>query len=395
MIEPLLLIVAGTLAGSLTGMIPGIHPNTVIFTFLPIYFIFRPDFILFMSFIAGMGVSHTLHDFLPALFLKAPESDNALASLPGLEMVANGEGRKAFTLTLIGGLTSVCVFILSIPLMAIIIPSIYPFLESIMLYILLFFLFFIILESKSRVKAVIVAALSGTLGIVTLNSGFRQQFILMPIFAGLFAVPAVLYSLKNKVEIPEQKDKYRISFKEIEAGGTGFLAGILAGIVPGIGAAISTTFLTPLMDSEDSSFITGLGGVNTSDILISFLALYLIGRPRAGSSVALKTVSSVGVADAGFMIGASIFASGIAGILALKNLDLFLLIVKKIDFKWLGLTTLGVISLVVWFTTGFYGFLIMGTSAFIGGLALISNCWAASMSVLIVPALTYYSGGFI
>ncbi|MFO7793355.1 MAG: tripartite tricarboxylate transporter permease [Candidatus Nanohaloarchaea archaeon] len=395
MLEILLYITIGVLAGSLTGIIPGIHPNTVIFTILPFYFVIQPDFISFMAFISGLSVSHTLNDFLPALFLKAPEAENALSSLPGLDMVAEGEGRKAFMLTLVGGITSVYVFILALPVIYVGLKLVYEYIESVMGFILLFFLFFIILESESRINAVIVSILSGTLGLLTLNSGFQQQFILMPIFAGLFALPAILYSLTQEIGIPGQKKNWNIGEKNVLSGCTGFGAGLLAGIVPGIGAAIATTFLTPLMDSERENFMVGLGGVNTSDILISFLALYLIGSPRSGSSVALQTISDVRLPQIMFLIGCCLFASGIAGITAMKNLDFFLKIVRKFDFRTLAFFTVSAICITVGYTTGLYGFLVFGVSSFIGTVALLKNSWAASMSVLIYPALSYFGIGFI
>ncbi len=395
MIEILAVIILGTLVGVFTGLTPGIHPNTVVFTFLPFYFVFNPDFILFMSFISGLTVSHTLHDFLPALFLKAPEAENALASIPGLEMVAEGEGRKAFVLTLIGGLTSIYVFILGLPILFLFLSFIYPYIESVMLYILLFFLFFIIFNSQSSLNAALVTVLSGSLGLLTLNTGFQQQFILMPVFAGLFAVPAITYSLFQEFGIPDQEESFSIEGENIFSGGTGFLAGLLAGIVPGIGAAIATSFLTPLMDTDSKKFMTGLGGVNTSDILISFLALYLIGKPRTGSSVALQTISEVTFAQIGFLVGACIFGSGIAGILALKNLDIFLGLVERVNFRILGLSTLTLITGIVGLTTGFYGILVYSTASFIGTVALLKGSWAACMSVLILPAVSFFSGGFI
>lgn len=388
-------ILVGVALGSLTGMIPGIHPNTVIFSTLPFYFVINPEFSSFMALISGLTVSHTLHDFLPALFLKTPEAESALSTLPGLEMVQEGLGRKAFILTVIGGLTSIVVFILVLPVLFLLLSSIYVYLERVMFFILLFFLFFIILESESSFWAAIVAALSGFLGLLTLNSGFSQQFILLPVFAGLFAVPALLYSLKTDFEVPDQKKSFVISKQNIEGGSGGFLSGLLAGIVPGIGAAIATTFLTPLMNSDREKFLTGLGAVNTSDILISFLALYLIGKPRTGSSVALETVSTVTLPEVGFLIGCCIFAAGIAGILSIKNLDLYLKAVKKVKFSWLAWTTLALIFALIIYTTGIYGAIVFFTSSFAGTVAMLTNSRAACMTVLIFPALTFFSTGFI
>lgn len=394
MIEPILAVTLGVAAGVLTGLIPGIHPNTVVFTVIPFYFIYQPEFTVFMAFISGLSISHTLHDFLPALFLKAPEAESALSSLPGIEMVQEGMGRKAFVLTVIGGLTSSTVFVVILPVLFLVLEAVYPILNQFMAFILIFFLLFIVFESRSVFNAILITGLSGFLGVSVL-SGPQQQFILLPVFSGLFAVPAVSYSIFRDFEIPEQKDRFQISSSRIKEGFAGFGSGLVAGVIPGIGAAVSTTFLTPFMDSDREGFLTGLGGVNTSDILVSFLALYLIGRPRSGSSVALQMISEVRIPEVFFLIGCSLLGAGLSGILSLKVLDLFLELVGKVDFRFLGLSVLTLIFSIVFFTTGFYGIVVLLTSCFIGFIALLTECRASCMAVLIIPALTYFSGSFM
>ena len=394
MIEPVLAVSLGVAAGIFTGLIPGVHPNTVVFTTIPFYFIYRPEFSLFMAFISGLSISHTLHDFLPALFLKAPEAESALSSLPGIEMVQEGLGRKAFVLTVIGGLSSSTIFVIVLPVLFLVLEAVYPVLNQFMEFILIFFLLFIIFESRSIFNAALIASLSGLLGLSVL-SGPQQQFILLPVFSGLFAVPAVSYSIFRDFEIPEQEDRFQISSSRIKEGFAGFGSGLIAGVIPGIGAAVSTTFLTPFMDSDREGFLTGLGGVNTSDILISFLALYLIGRPRSGSSVALQMISEVRIPEVFFLIGCSLLGAGLSGILSLKVLDLFLELVEKVNFRFLGFSVLGLIFSIVFFTTGVYGIVVLLTSGFIGFISLLTECRASCMAVLIIPALTYFSGSFM
>jgi putative membrane protein len=394
MIEAVLAVTLGVTAGILTGLMPGIHPNTVVFTIIPFYFVYQPEFSLFMAFISGLSISHTIHDFLPALFLKSPEAESALSSLPGIEMVEEGLGRKAFILTVIGGLSSSLVFIIILPLLFMILKAFYPVLNRFMGFILVFFLFFIILDSRSTFNALLISALSGLLGLSVL-SGPRQQFILLPVFSGLFAVPAISYSLFQDFEIPRQEKNFRIASSRIREGLTGFFSGLLAGVIPGIGAAVSTTFLTPFMDSDREGFLTGLGGVNTSDMLISFLALYLIGRPRSGSSVALQMISDVTIAEVFFLIGCSLVGAGLSGVVSLRILDIFLKLVQKVNFRPLGLAVLALILSVVFYTTGFYGLAVLITSCFIGFISLLTECRASAMAVLIIPSLTYFSGSFI
>lgn len=395
MIEAVLAVAFGVLVGVFTGILPGIHPNTVLFSFLPLYFIYRPEFIPFMAFISGLSVSHTLHDFLPALFLKSPEAESALSSLPGIDMVNEGLGRKAFILTLIGGLSSTIIFIIALPVLFIVLKSFYPLIESVMGFVLIFFLLFIVLESRSRIYSVIIVSLSGSLGLLVLNSGIKQQFILMPVFGGLFAAPALTYSLYTGFEIPRQKNLFSISAERLMDGTSGFLSGLLAGLVPGIGAAVSTTFLTPLMEDSRESFLTGLGGVNTSDMLVSFLALYLIGRPRSGSSVVLQMISEVRTAEVFFLIGCSILAAGLGGFTALKVLYPFIRIVRSIEFRFIGVSIIFLLLVTVTVTTGFYGLLVFFTSGCIGFIALLTECRASCMAVLIVPTLLFFSGSFI
>jgi putative membrane protein len=347
-----------------------------------------------MAFISGLSISHTLHDFLPALFLKAPEAESALSSLPGIEMVQEGLGRKAFVLTVIGGLSSSTIFVIVLPILFLVLEAVYPVLNQFMQFILVFFLLFIIFESRSIFNAALIAGLSGLLGLSVL-SGPQQQFILLPVFSGLFAVPAVSYSIFRDFEIPEQKDLFQISSSRIKEGFAGFGSGLIAGVIPGISAAVSTTFLTPFMDSDREGFLTGLGGVNTSDILISFLALYLIGRPRSGSSVALQMISEVRIPEVFFLIGCSLLGAGLSGILSLKVLDLFLELVEKVNFRFLGFSVLGLIFSIVFFTTGVYGIVVLLTSGFIGFISLLTESRASCMAVLIIPALTYFSGSFM
>jgi len=112
MIEYIVIILLGVLSGVFTGLIPGIHPNTVIFGSMPLYFYLDIEFLSYLSFIAGLSVSHTFHDFfLPAIFLSAPEADAALSSIPGTQMAAEGRGIEAFYYTVGGGVFSVIVCI--------------------------------------------------------------------------------------------------------------------------------------------------------------------------------------------------------------------------------------------------------------------------------------------
>jgi len=318
MIEYIVIILLGVLSGVFTGLIPGIHPNTVIFGSMPLYFYLDIEFLSYLSFIAGLSVSHTFHDFLPAIFLSAPEADAALSSIPGTQMAAEGRGIEAFYYTVGGGVFSVIVCILLAPILFLGLESVYGFFEPFMDYLLLFFLVFMIVDADSILLAGPVALLAGILGILSFEMPVNQQYILLPVFTGLFAVPAVFRTMEERDSLPKQK-KPEINTQTAAKGGLlGVIAGIIAGVFTGLGAAASTSFLSPLMNDSEKEFLAGMGGVNTTDILMSFLAVFILGKARSGASVALKSLSEIRAPEVFFLMGGSILAVSVSAPLALR-----------------------------------------------------------------------------
>lgn len=390
MLEYLAILVLGVVAGIFTGLVPGIHPNTVVFTTLPIYFNSGIGLLSYMSFVSGLSVSHTFHDFLPAIFLGAPEADSALSSLPGARMALRGRGLEAFDYTVAGGAFSVLVLLFVSPFLLILLEPLYARLEGVMFYVLLFFLFFIVFRSRDWRSAATVALLSGLLGTFSFSSQINQEFVLVPIFSGLFAAPSILHAMKKGLEIPPQSRR-PVSYRSSSRGGiVGFLAGLIAGVFPGIGAAVSTSFLAPLISSREE-FLAGMGAVNTSDILISFLALQLLGKARSGASVALQSISRTGFHEIVFLAGLSILAVTLSLLVAPRSSQIFVSIIRRYDFNYILLAVAIVILVSTVFLTGLLGLLVLATASFIGYSALLKNERAACMAVLLVPAVSFYA----
>jgi putative membrane protein len=385
-LDLLSLALLGVLLGAFTGIVPGIHPNTVIFTSLPIYIGTGVDFLSYAALISGLSVSHTFHDFLPSIYLQAPDANTALSTMPGAEKAAIGKGPEAFHSTLLGGITSVAALIILLPVLAFFLADFYSVLRPLMAYIVAFFLFFLIFREKSK-EAVLTASLSGVLGILALNSGPGGQFILMPVFAGLFAVPAVSSSLRRNFELPEQE--LSSEFKGRRGGVAGVLAGLIAGTVPGVGAAGSTTFLSPLMKDQDD-FLAGMGAVNTTDITVSFLAILLIGKARSGAAVALQSVSAPVKSEIYLLIGISIFCAGVSALLALRTEKVFLKGLERLDFRMASYLVLAVLFISTLFLTGWFGVLTLLTASGIGFYSLRNGCRACCMAVLLIPSIMFF-----
>ncbi|MFQ3274968.1 MAG: putative membrane protein [Candidatus Nanohaloarchaea archaeon] len=392
MLEILALILLGVLVGVFTGLTPGIHPNTVIFALMPFYFAFDINFGFYASFISGVSLSHTFHDFIPSIFLGVPEPESALAALPGQKMALRGRGLQAFDYTVYGGIYSmITALLLSYPVY-LVMEKVYSFFQPVMEYCLLFIVLFIVFKSDNWLNSMVVAILSGLLGVLSFSSPVNQQYVLTPIFAGLFAFPSIFNALKEGTEIPDQA-ALPLSGKVYWSGGlTGFLASLPITVFPGLSNSISTTFLMPLMERKES-FLSATGAVNTSDIFLSFLALMAMERARSGASVALQTTGNSGMVL--FVLGASIFAASISAPLSLFTARRFLGSRLMDNQRILSYGVMGILLASVLYLTAAFGFLIFLTASFIGFLASITDERHACMMVLLFPALQFFAGSGI
>lgn len=386
MIELISIGVIGILVGVFTGLIPGIHPNTIIFASIPFYMGKGLDFLIYASFISGLSISHTFHDFLPAIYIQAPEANTALSTMPGAEKAAKGKGPEAFHSTLLGGIVSVSIFILLLPILYFHLDALYNLIQPLMAYIVAFFLIFLVFKEES-IAAINTTFLAGLIGLIALKSSFGGVFILMPLFSGLFAVPAVTASLQKNFCLPEQD--LTGEFKGYKGSFTGLASGLVAGIVPGVGAAASTSFLSPLMDKE-FDFLAGMGGVNTTDILTSLIALLAVGNARSGAAVALQSLVRPEPESIFLLVGLCIFGSGISALLALRTERVFLYLAEKFDFRIIGFTVLLIIFALSFILTGLFGILSLLTASLIGYYSLVNGCRSCCMAVLLVPALLFF-----
>lgn len=394
MIELAVFLGSGIALGVFTGLLPGLHPNTVIFGTLPFYFSTTISFQGYMIFIIGMSVSHTFHDFLPAIYLGAPEAETALSTLPGGRMALKGRGQQAFAYSVYGGLVSVFLLLFLAPVLLWGLEAIYSSFSTVIPYALLFFLSFILFRSEEIRKSFTVAALSSALGIISFRMAVNQHYVLVPVFAGLFAVPSLLHAHRTEFKIPEQKPPFVRKKAAFQGGAVGVLAGLLAGTVPGIGGAVSTTFLSPLLEREEQ-FVAALGGVNTSDILVSFLTVYILGKARSGAAVAALSLNRLYPSAMLLMAGAAVFSVAVSAAVSVKTSGYFLATVQKIRLERL---LLGVVSFIVGVTvllTGLPGLLVLLTASMIGFAAQVSGHRANCMAVLIVPAMLASTGIFI
>lgn len=116
LIEIIIALLAGVLLGSITGLTPGIHITLVAFFILSALAFLHVSPIALTVFIVAMSICHTFIDFIPSIFLGAPDEDSVLSVLPGHEMLIKGEGYEAVILTLYGSVIGIFLILLFAPL---------------------------------------------------------------------------------------------------------------------------------------------------------------------------------------------------------------------------------------------------------------------------------------
>lgn len=122
MLEIIIGTILGALTGVFTGIIPGLHINMVA-TLLLSFSGFVVNFPLFwMCFIIAMAISHNFFDFIPSIFLGAPEEGNSLSALPGHKFLLEGRGLEAIKLASIGCLGGIIISLVLYPVFITLLP---------------------------------------------------------------------------------------------------------------------------------------------------------------------------------------------------------------------------------------------------------------------------------
>jgi putative membrane protein len=401
MIDIILFCLLGLGLGIFLGLVPGMHINNILPLILLLFLSFGLEAHYVAVLIVSTAIAEIFTNFIPSIFLGAPEEDTSLSVLPGHRLLLEGRGYEAIKLTVIGGIGALLFTLAFAAIFAKFFIQIYPISRSYLHYLIILVIAFMILTEKNLRKmlsAILIIILSGFLGLITLNSSLSQQNILFPILAGLFGISTLVTSVSQRAEIPKQVEdtKLHISkasiIKSIILGG---LAGVLVGFLPAIGISTAALIVQQLGGmGETRSFLVTLGGINIANEIFSLLTLFMVGNPRSGASVAVERVlKTVNVWDVILLIGSICFTAGIAGILTIflgKKIHKYL---EKINYRKLCISIIVFLVVMIYIFTGLVGILIGFTSTSIGLLCIYlgikrSHC----MGCLLIPAVIFFSG---
>jgi len=386
--EFFLLVLFGCIAGIFTGLIPGIHMNTISVSLLYL----MPENKELIFFIVPMSVVHTFVDFIPSVFFGAPEEETFLSILPGHKMLLEGKAITAIKTTVFGGLVGGSIAVLFSFVFVSLIEKIKWLIPKLIPSVLVLVLFLMISSEKNKKNALLVITASGILGFLVLKDFFVVKDSLFVLVTGFFAFPLIVNSILKETKIPEQKEeKFSVSFSEIKGSFLSVLGGSVVSLIPAIGPSISAFVLSRICRLKEKGFLALLGGINTVNIIFTFFVLIAIGKTRSGSAVAVKELGGIAESEF-FLLCIVIFVSLIfASVLTILISKFLIKKIQKMNYKKINLLIFAFIFLLVLFFSGIKGLIVCFIAAVIGLFAIKKGVKkSCCMAFLMFPVLIYY-----
>ncbi|OYT27881.1 MAG: hypothetical protein B6U97_00280 [Candidatus Altiarchaeales archaeon ex4484_96] len=400
MINYLFYALIGCLLGTVTGLTPGLHVNTIALIGLSLYPRLGLTPIEFAIAMVGMSVTHTFLDFIPSIYLGVPEEETALSVLPTHQLLLAGKAMEATKLTAYGSLLGLFYSIVFLIPALYLIPATYQCFREYIVYVLIAAVLLLILREKKKNKIIAASAiliLSGVLGMLM----FRQKIlstteVLFPVFVGIFGLSNIINSLQNKQSQMVPQDKYikvELDKNMLSSSLLGAIGGLLVGILPAMSPSQVGVLMYELMGSNIQRFIISVSAINTSDAIYSFISLYTINNPRSGVATMVGKVLLIDFNTLMLLVGVTAFVGFIATIIHIRIGEAALDLVERIDYRMLSALSMLVVLVLVYSLTGFMGLYAAFVATSIGLLPILSGVSRTHcMGVLIIPTALFFLG---
>ena len=388
-----LFILLGLIAGSITGLTPGIHTNTLALILLSMYSYLRLNLglspLLISSIMISMVTSHLFFDFLPSIFLGVPDEETALTILPAHRLLLRGQGFSALLRSVSSSLISLLIGFVGLPFLIFIFPLLFSISKHINLLVLLSISLMIIVNHKGKSKrfwAFFIFLISGVIGLMTLNMPFLKE-PLLPLFSGLFGLSLVIKSLTSDSRIPEQGEVNEI-YINIENSIKGFIAGFLTALFPAISSSQAASIFK---NKKNEDFIEKLAGVNASNLFLTLVAAVTIKKFRSGTLIVISRIISLNLKTGLILIVVILISAGISVFLSIKTARRLVNIIERIKYKQLNtIIIVLIVGLTLWISK-FLGLIVLFVSTALGLLSQQLGVRKSScMGSLILPIMIYY-----
>lgn len=352
----ILLLFLGLVIGFLSGLLPGLHSNTIIAILSSLGL--APDDLSIL--ILAIFPLHIIVSFIPSIFFGIPEQGTVLAVLPGQRMVLEGKGLIALKIvifsSLLAALLSIALFYPSLFLF----PFFYSLLKPYLGYVLVGFSILFLIRTKEPFLASIVFVAAGFLGQYSLRLTMEDSFL--PLFSGLFAMGAILNYQKSR--IPMQKDG-PLDFDFVKFSILGVIAGFFADLLPGIGSPSQVaTFLTIFLPINTLGYLAAISSISVSEAVFSFATSASIDKARMGTTAMLAEQIHIGD-NLIFVLSIFIFVLAI-GVMVIHLLRKHIGKLALLDFSQFNILLAAYLASLVFVIDGFSGLIVFALASVLG-----------------------------
>jgi putative membrane protein len=382
-----LMVLLGILAGTFTGLVPGVHVNLLAALIVALGVGAQGA-----AFLVALSITHSFLSVIPGVLLGAPEADTALGVLPGHRYLLKGLGYMAVKLTLVGSLFGLLIALALVPAWYFMI-GFYDYVRPYIGYALLAVSAYMIARDRHKAWSLAVYGLAGVMGLLILRRTLVEE-PLFPMLSGLFGVSTLLYGLKTTSAIPTQRIEKRIALRRsdtVKALLAGNAAGFIASWLPGLGSAQAAVLgmkLAPRVG--DHGFLIMLGAISTVNFSLSLLTWLLLDKARNGAVVALSTITMPTVETVSRLAAVALIAAGAATLLGIYLTRLAVKTISKIPYKATCLGVIGLIAALVLWISGARGFFVLAVATAIGLVPAIVKCSRAhAMGCLMLPVAVW------
>jgi len=403
---------AGASVGMFSGLVPGIHVNTLASVMLVSYpllasliSLFAPAGhvpVLLSACIVSASVVHSFVNYVPGVFTGIPDQDTALSVLPGHRLVLDGKGMVAVRSAAIGSLVgAMAAVIAAVPLQYLMVNGLGEIFQSMTVMMLVIAAVALVLTErtkKERCFAIVLIAMSGIMGCVCMfmpvpfKGLIFDGDLLFPLLTGLFGIPTLISSAGN-VRMPEQPDDDRYPVTPA-TGLKGVLTGSIVGWFPGITATAGAAF-TRLFVKEDrpERFIALVSSIGTASVIFALITLSVNGKGRTGTMLAVRDILGydiMGVGNGIFML--MLLSVAIASVIgywaSIRSGKILANIVPKINIKKLNTAIMILIAVLTVLMTGAWGMAVLLISSLIGLIPLSAGTGRVHLSgCLLIPVI--------
>lgn len=268
--------------GLLCGLIPAMHPNTIIPILQSILKKEEGIEVLITSLIPAQLIG----SLVPSQLIKSANLNST--SLAFIKK----KSEKNFTVALYCALISI---LISIGFFWITFDSfkiLFPIIKDYAKFFVLFAAIITLLRSRNQIiEALLIFLASGFFGKYTFENGFNDPFLI--IFGGVFGVASLIAIKKNNEEI--SKEEFSLSAKEfLKISGYclfGVMLGFLSNLFPAIGSpTLFALIFLPLLNYDKIMFIATTISISFSQVIFSLSSAITIEKIRVGSIAILSEI---------------------------------------------------------------------------------------------------------